>query len=136
MEEKKTITLGTLVKVIGGILVLVFLIIAIKNMLSSSKENIIDNNVILNQGDVQVVNLGFKNGNYYPNTVIVKANQPVEISLDKSVVGCYRSFTLRQMGIAKYLATPSDSVSFTPTQAGTYRFAGSMGMGTGTLVVE
>ncbi|MEK6927404.1 MAG: cupredoxin domain-containing protein [Nanoarchaeota archaeon] len=86
-------------------------------------------------GDVQKVVLSFKNGNYYPNTVTVEAGKPVQLSLDSSVGGCYRSFTIRQLGVAKYLASPSNSVTFTPSK-GTYRFACSMGMGTGTLVAE
>jgi len=89
-----------------------------------------------NSGDFQKITLSIKNYNYYPNTITVKANQPVRIYLDESVVGCYRSFTIRQLGIAKYLRTPSDYLEFTPTKQGTYGFACSMGMGTGTLVVE
>ena len=58
------------------------------------------------------------------------------IYIDKSVVGCYRGFTIRELGISKYLPTPDDYVEFTPTEPGTYGFACLMGMGTGTLVVE
>ena len=46
------------------------------------------------------------------------------------------TFTIRQLGLAKRLTTPSDTLDFTPTQKGTFRFACSMGMGTGTLIVE
>ncbi len=87
-------------------------------------------------GEVQKIVLGVKDYNYYPNTINVKVNQPVSISLDSSVSGCLRSFTIRDFGINKYLKTPKDTVEFTPTKKGTYRFACSMGMGTGTLVVE
>lgn len=88
------------------------------------------------EGETQNVVLGIKNYNYYPNTVKVKVNVPVSISLDSSVSGCYRSFTIRDFGINKYLKTPQDTVEFTPTKKGTYRFACSMGMGTGVLIVE
>jgi len=87
-------------------------------------------------GDVKQVTLSFKNGNYYPNTVKVKVGETVRISLDNSVGGCYRSFTIRSFGISKYLASGSDYVEFTPSKSGSYRFACSMGMGTGTLIVE
>lgn len=87
-------------------------------------------------GDIQKITLSMKNGNYYPNTVTVKVNQPVRIYLDSSVGGCYRSFTLRDFNIAKNLKTPQDYVEFTPTKKGTFGFACSMGMGTGTLIVE
>ena len=89
-----------------------------------------------NSDKIQKVTLSIKNYNYYPQTVKVKANEAVRIYLDLSVSGCYRSFTIRELGISKYLATPSDYVEFTPTKKGTFRFACSMGMGTGTLIVE
>ena len=87
-------------------------------------------------GKVQEIILSMKNYNYYPNTIKAKVGVPVRIFLDESVVGCYRSFTIRDFGIAKYLKTPNDYVEFTPTKKGTFRFACSMGMGTGTLIVE
>ena len=86
-------------------------------------------------GDSQQITISMKNGNYYPQTINVKAGQSVSISLDSSVVGCYRSFNIKQLGVSKYLKSPSDTVTFTPNK-GTYRFACSMGMGTGTLIVE
>ena len=87
-------------------------------------------------GDFQKVVLGVKNLNYYPNTITVQYGKPVRIYLDSSVSGCLRSFTIRDFGVAKYLKTPSDYVEFTPNKKGSFRFACSMGMGTGTLVVE
>ena len=87
-------------------------------------------------GEFQKVVLGVKSYNYYPNTVTVKEGKPVRIYLDSSVSGCLRSFTIRDFGVAKYLKTPSDYVEFTPTKKGSFRFACSMGMGTGTLIVE
>ena len=89
-----------------------------------------------NGGDYQKVTLSIKNYNYYPNTVNVKVNEPVRIYLDESVAGCYRSFVIKQLGVAKYLKTPDDYLEFTPTKLGTYGFACVMGMGTGTLIVE
>ncbi|MFH1133246.1 MAG: cupredoxin domain-containing protein [Nanoarchaeota archaeon] len=80
--------------------------------------------------------LSFQNRNYYPQTLTVKAGQPVRITLDASVRGCYRSFTIRALGISKYSSSPADVIEFVPTQPGTYRFACSMGMGTGTIIVE
>ena len=85
---------------------------------------------------VQEVVLSMKNYNYYPNEIVVEANKPVSISLDSSVRGCYRAFTIKELGVSKYLATPEDSVEFTPSKAGKFKFACSMGMGYGTLVVK
>ncbi|MDO8555988.1 MAG: cupredoxin domain-containing protein [Nanoarchaeota archaeon] len=91
-----------------------------------------------NQGTItgQVITLSMKNGNYYPNTITVKAGQPVTITLDKSIKGCYRSFTIPTLGIQKNLPTPNDALTFTLPQPGSYRFACSMGMGTGTIIAE
>ncbi|KAF0216769.1 MAG: Heavy metal transport/detoxification protein, partial [bacterium] len=87
-------------------------------------------------GNVQKVILGMKNYNYNPNTITVKAGQPVSITLDSSVQGCLRSFAIKDLGVSKYAKTPSETIDFTPTKKGTFTFACSMGMGYGTLVVE
>ena len=107
-------------------------------ILGSSDDSSIIGSVIAvdSNKEAQKVVLGLKDFNYYPNTIKVKANKPVSISLDKSVSGCLRDFTIRDFGIRKYLRTPSDAVEFTPTKPGVYRFSCSMGMGTGTLIVE
>ena len=87
-------------------------------------------------GEFQKVIIGMKNLNYYPNTITVQSGKPVRIYLDNSVSGCFRSFTIRDFGVAKYLKSSNDYVEFTPNKKGTFRFACSMGMGTGTLIVE
>ena len=116
----------------------IFLLIVIGGyFLIGSSENINENVVDSgNSGDFQKVTIGMKNYNYYPNTINVESGKTVRLSLDSSVSGCFRDFTIRELGIRKYLRTPSDYVEFTPTKPGTYRFACSMGMGTGTLIVE
>lgn len=88
------------------------------------------------KGEVQKIVLGMKNYNYYPNTIKVKVGRPVSISLDSSVTGCFRSFTIKELGVLKYVKTPQETIDFTPTKKGTFRFACGMGMGTGTLIVE
>ena len=87
-------------------------------------------------GEVQKIVLSEKNYNYYPQEIKVKAGQPVSLSLDSSVKGCLRAFTIRDLGINKYLPAPKDSVEFTPKKVGTFTFACSMGMGYGKLIVE
>lgn len=89
-----------------------------------------------NSDNVQKVTLSMRNYNYYPNTVTVKVNQPVEITLDSSVRGCFRNFQISGLRILKFSRDPSDKVEFIPTQKGQYEFACSMRMGTGTLIVE
>ncbi len=119
-------SLGILILIVGG-----FVFTNANNPTTGSTVNSGSGN-----GGVQKVVLSLKNYNYYPNTIKVKANQPVSISLDSSVSGCLRSFTIKELGLAKNLATPQDTLDFTPTKPGTYRFACVMGMGTGTLIVE
>ena len=86
--------------------------------------------------NIQEITLSMRNYNYYPNTITVREGIPVRIRLDKTVTGCYRSFTIREFGVVKNLITPEDYVEFIPDKKGTFRFACAMGMGTGTIVVE
>lgn len=87
-------------------------------------------------GDSQKINIGFKGGNYYPQTITVKYGVPVEITLDNSVGGCFRTFRIPALGVSKNSASPSDTIKFTPNQKGTFRFQCGMAMGTGTIIVE
>ena len=101
----------------------------------SSTGNVITSAGNSNIEEVQKITLSMK-GNYYPNTITVKEGVPVEITLDSSVRGCYRSFNIKSLGISKTSSEPSDTIKFTPNQKGTFKFQCSMGMGTGTLIVE
>lgn len=92
--------------------------------------------VPVNPGELQKVVLSMKDLNYYPNTVNVKAGSPVEITLDDSVKGCLRAFTIRDLRVSQIARTPEDKIVFTPQNPGTYTFACSMGMGYGKLIVE
>jgi len=86
--------------------------------------------------DSQKITLGMKNYNYYPNTIKVKEGKEVEITLDKSVGGCYRNFNIPQFGVSERSSNPAQTIKFTPTQKGTFSFRCGMGMGTGVLIVE
>ena len=118
--------------IIGLIL---FIIVLVGGFMFINGKSSVNGDVIAD-GDAQIITLGIKDYNYYPNTITVKANQPVRIYLDESVGGCYRSFTVREFGVSKYLRSPEDYVEFVPTKTGTFGFSCSMGMGTGTLIVE
>jgi len=86
--------------------------------------------------DIQEINIGFKNYNYYPNTINVKSGIPVEITLDSSVRGCYRSFNIPELGVSKRSSSPQDTIKFTPNKNGAFRFQCGMAMGTGTIIVK
>ena len=116
-----------IISVVGGIV-----------LSSSASKGVgtISGKTIINNGEVQKITLSLKDYNYYPNTVKVKAGSPVSITLDRSVSGCLRSFTIKELGIFKNSKSPEDTIDFVPEKKGTFRFACSMGMGFGTLIVE
>ena len=121
------------------LLIMAILVIIVIGFFISTGEKDISGSSISDtntDGETQKIVLSMKNNNYYPNTIRVKADLPVEISLDKTISGCYRSFTIKDFGVSKYLATPQDTVIFTPNKKGTFTFACSMGMGYGKLIVE
>ncbi len=125
---------------LGMIVIAAIVIIGIYMFMGSASTNgnTITGNVVndLNNGEIQQVILSEKGLNYYPSEIKVKANQPVSISLDNKVKGCLRSFTIRDLGISKYLKAVTDTLEFTPTKTGTFAFSCSMGMGYGKLIVE
>ena len=135
MNRRKTLfyTISTIIL----IFVFAYLIFDRSNDLPSPAPSDATYNLLPSNGDeVQKVIIGMKNFNYYPNTITVKVGKPVSISLDSSVGGCFRDFTIRELGIRKYLKTTQDTIEFMPTKPGTYQFACSMGMGVGTLIVK
>lgn len=85
---------------------------------------------------VQKITISFKDYNYYPRTITVKQGIPVEITLDSSVGGCFRTLVIKDLGVNQYSASPSQTIKFTPTQKGSFQFACGMHMATGTIVVE
>ena len=122
-----------------GIFVIALLVIGgfVYTRAGSSKDiNPANGNDIINDVDAQKITLSTKNYNYYPNIITVKEGKPVEITLDKSVTGCLRSFTIKDLGVSKNARTPQDKITFTPTKKGTFTFACFMGMGYGKLIVE
>ena len=131
MEIKKStlyIGLVLLVLVVGGFFIF--------RGGSSGNGNVVSEGGQVLQGETQKVVISEKNLNYYPNEIRVKSGQPVSITLDSSVTGCLRSFNIKELGVSKYAKTPSETIDFTPTKKGTFRFACSMGMGYGNIIVE
>lgn len=89
-----------------------------------------------NNPNIQKFVLSFKD-NYSPDKIRVKADIPVEITLDESVSGCYRNFIVDGLGIALYSGDPSVPIKFTPNKKGAFKFTCcSMDMGSGLLIVE
>ena len=133
-EKSIKIKINKSVIYIIGIFLLVFIA---GFFILTNNENVVEKITTENSDkETQKIVLSMKNYNYYPNTINVKVNQPVSISLDESVVGCLRSFTIKEFGINEYLINPEDSIIFTPTKTGIYNFACSMNMANGKLIVE
>lgn len=120
------------------ILVGIVIILAIGGFfVFSQREDVnVSGNNANNLEGIQKVVLSVKNANYYPNTINVKVGEPVSVTLDKSVQGCLRSFTIKELGVSGLSRNPSQTIDFTPNKKGTFSFACSMGMGYGKIVVE
>lgn len=133
MDKMKNSTLllsiAVMVIAIGGF------VFANAKSISITGNAVLENPKVINE-KLQKVVLSMKNFNYYPDIIKVKANQPVEITIDENVRGCLRSFSIRDFGVNKYARTPEDKIIFTPTKTGTFSFSCSMGMGYGKLIVE
>lgn len=120
-----------------GILVLVAVVagfVFLSGSNGNTEKTPITGNVVA--GETQKIVLSMEDLNYYPNTIRVKEGIPVEITLDSSVVGCLRSFTIKEFGVNQYVKTPNDKIIFTPNKKGTFGFACSMNMARGTIIVE
>lgn len=122
--KNTTIIVAVFILVLGGV---AFFVI---------QENSNNSKLIVQDSSAQEITLSMKNYNYYPNTIKVEAGKLVTITLDNSVKGCYRSFTINDLGVRKYSASPEEKITFTPNKKGTFRFACSMGMGYGTIIVK
>lgn len=127
----------TILAIMGIVILAVGVFIYFNSNVAQADINVNGNsNTDTNNENAQKITLGIKNYNYYPDTITIKVDKPVEITLDNSVVGCYRSFVVPEFRVNGYSANPSQKITFTPTKTGTFRFQCSMGMGRGTLIVE
>ncbi|MBI2662831.1 cupredoxin domain-containing protein [Candidatus Woesearchaeota archaeon] len=133
-KQKKNYNKGMLWWV-GGIIVIVVIAWYISGNNNSLKSTVVDGEDN-NKGEIQKITLSLKNFNYYPTTITVKEGLPVEIKLDDSIKGCYRTFVIKDLGVNAYSKNPSEVIQFVPKQKGTFEFVCGMRMGRGTIVVE
>ena len=119
--------LGKLLGIIGVILIGVFLLIAIRNYFSNNDLNTNTIQEVKASGDnanAQVVELGMKNYNYYPNVINLKYNIPAKIAVDTTKVrGCLQSIVIPDFGIRKFVTAKDNVISFTPNKKGTFSFS-------------
>ena len=142
IKFKKTHVIG----IIGIILVSVFVIVALRNVISGNNDEVGTDlvkggdqgqNKIVTDGDTQIINLGIANYNYDPSTITVKQGQKVKIvgNMDQ-LQGCLRAFTIPKLGLSKTFKSSDNVLEFTPKEKGSFAYSCSMGMGRGTLLVE
>src|SRR3989338_9575881 len=120
--------LGKLLGIIGIILISVFLLVAIRNYFSNSQitgnGNIVQEVNADNNKDAQVVNLGIKDYNYYPNIINLKYNVPAKIVVDTNKVrGCLQSIVIPDFGVRKFVTAKDNIISFVPDKKGTFSFS-------------
>jgi len=85
----------------------------------------------------QVIELSVKNGNYYPQVIGLKQNIPAKIIVDMdSVKGCLTSIRVPKFKVSETVTTKDNVIEFIPSEKGEFPFMCSMGMGTGTIIVE
>lgn len=77
-------------------------------------------------------------GGYSPNTVRVKAGQPVQLVFDrKDTSSCSEEVVLPDFGVRRFLPTGKETViEVTPAKPGRYEFMCGMSMLRGSLVAE
>ena|SRR3989344_6158379 len=142
-DIKKTIV------IIGGIVIGVLLLFAIKNIITNNKntEEIITpsfarqedtTSPTINNGIQEItLHLDPQTLDYLPNPLRLKAGIPVRITVDtQSVRGCSSSIVMPAFGIRKRAVPGDNIIEFTPPKAGTYPFSCSMGMSKGMIIVE
>lgn len=143
MAEEIKLKKSHLIGGIGLLLILIFVIVAIRNVLSDDVGtelvkggNAGENKVILD-GDTQIINLGIANYNYDPSTITVKEGQKVKIIGNMNQLqGCLRAFSIPKLGLSKVFNNGDNILEFTAPSKGSYGYSCTMGMGKGTLIVE
>ena len=69
---------------------------------------------------VQVATLSWGKLNYEPQVIKLKANVPAKIVADTDrLQGCFRSFTIPELGIQKSFTEQDNSLEFMPDKKGT-----------------
>lgn len=143
MSEELKIKKHTLYKTLGILFIGIFLILTFKSIVfANSDQELVKggsqgSNSITDQGDTKIINLGVANYNYDPNVITVKQGQKVKlIGNMNQLQGCLRAFVIPQLRIQKLFRSGDNVLEFTPAKKGTFGFSCTMGMGTGTLIVE
>lgn len=88
-------------------------------------------------GGTQVIEIGVKDGYYYPNQFTVKAGSPVKIVFTGKVAGCLGKPKFTSLNKqADFRETGTATLEIGTLAAGTYEFTCGMGMLGGKLIVQ
>src|SRR3989338_4188104 len=129
--DKEKIQIYTVTAIIVAILFFTFISPSVSQ--GVREPNRIATTDTVQNGNVQVVELSVKEGNYYPQVIKLKQNIPVQMVVDLNTVkGCLTSIRIPEYGVKKTVTRSDNIITFTPTKTGTFPFSCSMGMGTGT----
>ncbi|MEM4348235.1 MAG: cupredoxin domain-containing protein [Candidatus Anstonellaceae archaeon] len=86
--------------------------------------------------EIQEIRMTVRGNTYYPYPIIVKKGVPVKIIGELSEIpGCSRSIVIPEFNIRKTLRPGDNVIEFLPTREGSFRFACSMGMYFGQIIV-
>lgn len=137
MEIKKS-TLNISLIVIVLVVSMSFLIFGnpVGKNVSGAVVNNLGGNNVGNFGDVQIVKLYVEGSQYILEPASVRKGIPVRFEADISKMpGCSKSIISSELGISKTFTSGDNTLTFTPTKAGTFYLSCSMNMYKGTLTI-
>lgn len=89
------------------------------------------------ENGTQVLDVGFVNGYYSPNTFTVKAGMPIKVVFTGKAKGCLAKPQFASLNKkADVTKTGSATIDLGTLKTGTYTFTCAMGMNAGTITVE
>lgn len=135
--------MGKIVVGMALLIVIGVIFVSARNIVSGQAGNNTDTagnmvtGAVTASGDVQNVKLRYIGGKYIMEPNVLKLNVPVRMEADLSTVqGCMQAVTIPAFNVEKYVKPGDNIVDFTPTKAGVFNIACSMGMGRNTFTVQ
>lgn len=126
-------------KISAVIVALLALIMLGRGIIAINAGNPASNNVngeVQTENGIQIVKMAVTYSGYVPDTINIKKGVPVRWIIDGSgITGCTSVIQIPSLGIKKSLTRGENFIEFTPTQAGTLRFACGMQMVWGKFIV-
>jgi uncharacterized protein len=132
--------MGRIVIGIALLIVISVVFVSARNMISGQAVvNTVGNSATsaASTGETQAVKLSYVNGKYEMTPNVLRLNTPVRMEVDLSTVqGCMQTVTIPAFNVQKYVKPGDNIIEFTPTKAGVFNIACSMGMGLNAFTVQ